>query len=74
MFSSRFMPCPECGASVDRTSDQGHVCSQERLADFQMFALRAEIAGLESGFERFLRSPRGRFETWMAARQVRTGS
>ena len=71
MFTSRFMPCPECGASVDRSNDQGHECSRERWADYQMFGLRAEIARLETGLEQFLRTTTGRFETWLAARQVR---
>ena len=74
MFTSRFMPCPECGASVDRTSERGHACSRERWADYQMFGLRAEIAQLETGIARFLHTTHGRFETWLAARQVRTGS
>ena len=73
MFMSRFMPCPECGASVDRSSEQGHECSRERWADFQMFGLRAEIARLETGLEQFLHTTTGRFETWLAARQVRAG-
>jgi hypothetical protein len=73
MFKSRYMPCPECGASVDRSSEQGHECSRERWADFQMFGLRAEIARLETGLEQFLRTTTGRFETWLAARQVRAG-
>jgi hypothetical protein len=71
MFSSRFMPCPECGASVDRSSASRHQCSSERWADYQMFRLRDEIAELESGIQRYLGSAVGRFDTWMAARQVR---
>ena len=71
MFGSRFMPCFECGASIDQTDDSVHQCSPERLADFQMFGLRDEIARLEIGVRRFLATPHGRFETWLAARQVR---
>ena len=74
MFTSRFMPCPECGASVDRTSGQGHTCSRGLWAEYQMFGLRAEIAQLEAGFARYLHTTAGRFETWLAARQVRTGA
>ena len=73
MFTSRFIPCPECGASVDRTSEQGHTCSRERWADYQMFGLRAEIAQLETGLAQFLRTTHGRFETGPAARLARTG-
>lgn len=71
MFTSRFMPCPECGASVDRTTEVGHLCSPERWAEFQVFRLRDEVAELESRIRSFLRTPAGRFETWLAARQVR---
>lgn len=71
MFQSRYMPCPECGASVDRTSQVVHECSDERRADFQMFRLRDEIARLESSLQRYLRTAAGRFEVWKAARQVR---
>jgi hypothetical protein len=71
VFHSRFMPCSECGASIDRTNEAGHVCSAERRADFQMSELRDEVASLELGVRRYLRSPAGRFEVWLAARRVR---
>ena len=71
MFRSRDLPCAECGASVDRTLELAHACSRERWADYQMFGLSKEIAGLEAGVLRFLGTPLGRFETWAAARLVR---
>ena len=71
MFRSRFMPCPECGASVDRTAPGPHVCSHERRADYQAFALRDEVAQLEAGVRRYLATASGRFESWLAARHVR---
>jgi hypothetical protein len=71
MFRSRYMPCAECGASLDRTADTPHACSRERWADFQMFGLRDEIAGLEAGLLRYLGTSLGRFEAWSAARHVR---
>lgn len=71
MFGSRFMPCLECGASVDRTGPPGHECSPERLADFQVFGLRDEVAQLEAGIRRYLATASGRFESWLAARRVR---
>ena len=72
MFTSRFMPCPECGESVERSIglDQ-HQCSRERWASYQMFRLRDEIDQLESGVHRYLNTASGRFESWLAARQVR---
>lgn len=71
IFRSRFMPCGECGASVDRTGPPGHECSPDRLADFQVFALRDEVAQLEAGFRGYLATASGRFESWLAARSVR---
>lgn len=71
MFGSRFMPCAQCGASVDQTNREGHECSSERWADYQMFELRDEVAQLEAGVQHYLGSGMGQFESWLAARQVR---
>ncbi len=71
MFRSRFMPCPECGASVDRTDVPVHACSPNRWADYQMFGLREEVAQLEAGVHRYLATAPGRFESWLAASEVR---
>ena len=71
MFKSRFMPCRDCGASVDRAAPSAHRCSPARRVDYQMFGLREEIAELEAGMRRYLSSARGRFESWLAWRQVR---
>lgn len=65
------MPCVECGASVDRTVRERHECSAERRADYQVFALRDEVAQLEAGVRHYLATASGRFETWLAARRVR---
>jgi hypothetical protein len=73
VFVSRFMPCDRCGESVDLSRAVPHECAPDRVLDFQLFALRAEIAGLEGRFRHYLRTPHGRFETWLAARQVRRG-
>jgi hypothetical protein len=71
MFKSRYMPCDECGASVDRTGAHHHECAPERLADYLMFGLRGEVAQLEAGVRHYLSTASGRFESWLAARQVR---
>ena len=71
MFGSRFMPCQDCGASVDRTGAEEHECAPERRADYQMFGLRAEVAQLEAGIHRYLTTGAGRFEAWLAANKVR---
>ena len=71
MFRSRYMPCDECGASVDRTVLREHECSSERRTDFEMFGLGGEVAELDSGVRLYLATAGGRFETWLAARHVR---
>lgn len=71
MLTSRFMPCADCGASVERSVASGHRCASDRLVEYQMFGLREDIAGLEHRFRHFLHTSSGRFEVWLAARQVR---
>ena len=71
MFASRFMPCSDCGESVERSITAGHHCSSERLVDYQMFGLREDIAGFDVGLRRFLLTNGGLFEVWLASRQVR---
>jgi len=71
VFTSRFMPCEDCGESVERSTAPSHRCSSERLVEYRMFGLREEIAGFEDRLEQFLQSGLGRFETWLAARRVR---
>ena len=71
MFGSRFMPCRDCGASVDRNGLPRHECLPERWADYQLFGLRDEVAQLETAFHRYLATRPGHFEAWIAARQVR---
>jgi hypothetical protein len=56
---------------VDKNRPEQHRCSPERLADYQMFALREEIAGFEAAFRAFLDSPEGQFEIWLARQHLR---
>ncbi|HXG76788.1 MAG TPA: hypothetical protein VNJ53_09475 [Gaiellaceae bacterium] len=65
------MPCTECGASVDTAAKARHVCDRERLLDFRMFQLRAEVACFEESLRSFLESPEGRFAQWLAERDRR---
>jgi hypothetical protein len=67
----RYMPCSECGASVERAGKDGHVCDRGRLLDFQMFQLKDEVAAVDDEFGAYLDSPRGRFELWWAERERR---
>lgn len=72
MFPSRFMPCPTCGASVERTQADAHACDPERVLDHRMFLMREEVTALERQFEAFTGTREGRLEVWVASRQVRS--
>lgn len=71
MFSSRFMPCAECGDSVERSIAVDHRCNPDRVTDYRMFELRPQVADFDRQLRSFLASSRGRFETWLAAREVK---
>ena len=62
-----YMPCSECGASVARGEEKGHVCDEERRLSYRLIQLRDEIAAFEDDLAAYLDSPRGRFEAWYAA-------
>ena len=68
VFGSRFMPCPDCGASLKRDERAGHLCEPERQLDYQLFQLREELAACDTQLNAYLASPQGRFEQWYAAR------
>jgi hypothetical protein len=63
---SKYLPCPECGASLAGEERDEHVCDDERRLDFQMFRLRGQIVRFEADLGQFLETPAGRFETWYA--------
>ncbi len=66
---SRYMPCPDCGASLMGEERSEHRCDRDRRLDFQMFQLRSEIVSFEQELADYLRSPEGKFELWYAERQ-----
>ena len=51
-------------------TDAAHQCDPDRLTDYRMFELRGQVADFEPQLRRFLTSPPGRFERWLAARDV----
>jgi hypothetical protein len=55
------MPCPTCGESVERVQAETHACDPERVLSHRMLILRE-----------FADTREGRFEVWVASRQVRT--
>lgn len=72
MFFPSRMPCSECGASVDRRTDDDHGCEPSRWLEFQMLASRSGIDALEDDVQEYLHTREGRLETWIAERQVRS--
>jgi hypothetical protein len=71
VFPSRYMPCPDCGASVDGRAAGQHVCERERWLDYQLFQRRDEIQRFDGELGAYLCSARGRFELWYAERTRR---
>jgi hypothetical protein len=70
-FQSRYMPCADCGASVDLAASAAHECETERLLDFRLFQLRDEIAAFDAQLGEWLATARGRFAAWLAERDRR---
>jgi hypothetical protein len=69
MFGSRFMPCSDCGASLDLDERDEHVCERERWLDYQLFQMRDEIDSLSAELGIYLASLPGQFELWYAERE-----
>lgn len=65
----RHLPCPECGASIERAKSDQHVCDPERRLDFDVIQLRSDLDGFEDELGEYLDTPRGRFELWYAERR-----
>jgi hypothetical protein len=66
-FHPRVGRCQDCGGAVARGSSEEHVCDRERLVEYQLMGLQAEI-------DAYLASPRGRLELWWATRERRCSS
>ena len=70
---SAHMPCPECGASLERHGGADHVCDEQRLLEFRLFQARDEIAAFDTQLTDWLASAGGRFATWIAERDRLAG-
>ena len=70
---SAYMPCPECGASLERHGGADHVCDEQRLLEFRLFQARGEIASFDTQLAEWLTSAPGRFATWIAERDRLAG-
>ena len=67
----RYMPCTDCGASLERAERDEHLCERERWLDYQVFQQRGELEGFELELGYYLDTPRGRFDLWYAERRRR---
>jgi hypothetical protein len=65
------MPCAECGASVPRNAADHHACDPRRRLEFQLRAMAAAATTFENDLREYLAGKEGRFEVWLAARDVR---
>ena len=71
MFFASRMPCAECGAAVERAAAASHACDPARRLEFQVRAMQSAIAGFDTDLREYLAGKQGRFEVWLAARDVR---
>jgi hypothetical protein len=66
---SHSLPCPECGAPLERAAAAVHVCESERVLDYRISRIRHEIAQFDAQLAGWLDSPQGRFAVWLAERE-----
>jgi hypothetical protein len=67
-----FMPCRNCGASVERGTEAQHACDEERRLTYELARLRPELDAFEDQLTAWLETPRGRFERFYAERARRS--
>ena len=66
---SHSLPCPECGAPVERAEGAAHECESERVLDYRISRIRHEIGRFDAQLAAWLESPQGRFAVWLAERE-----
>jgi hypothetical protein len=71
VFWSNFIPCADCGQAIERSSASEHTCDPDRRVEFKMVALRHQVLTFEKELHEYLSGKEGRFESWLAARDVR---
>lgn len=71
LFISGPRPCAECGQSVDHSASASHTCDPRRRVAFQMLVRHHEVTTFDMDLRDYLSSNEGRFEVWLAARDVR---
>lgn len=73
MFWSNFIPCADCGEAIPRDTTGTHACDPQRRVEFQMAAMQHKVDTIDHDLESYLSTNEGRFEAWLAAREVRGG-
>ena len=63
-----YRACPECGATVQRTVLDAHECAPERFKSHQMAKARQGLDRLEEDLARWLATPKGAFQAFLARR------
>jgi hypothetical protein len=66
VFGSRYLPCDECGTSLDRDASDQHACDPERRLDFQLFQQRTAVGDFDDELGAYLASAQGQFASWYA--------
>lgn len=69
----RYMPCPDCGASVAAEVRDRHACDSEVRISYELFQLREDVAGMGREIDAYLASPEGQFALWEAERRRELG-
>ena len=64
--------CRNCGAELPPRRPSVHACDWWRWLDHQVELRRDELDRFERELEKYLRSPRGQFDLWNAARTRRS--
>jgi hypothetical protein len=63
-----YRACPDCGATVQRTALDAHECAPERFISHQMLKARHGLERLEEDLARWLATPMGAFQAFLARR------
>lgn len=71
MFWSSYVPCAQCGEAIERASTDSHDCDPQRRVEFQVLAQSHKILTFDSDLHDYLSSNEGRFQVWLASRDVR---
>jgi len=64
----RHLPCPACGASLERSLVDEHECDEQRRLDYVLLQLQDELGQFDDQLGAWLDSPAGRFAVWLARR------